>query len=58
MISKRQFHEEKFYKWCVRNYDEARLFLKSCGKPDNEEKRFWIDYYREQARFFKAFLDD
>jgi len=58
MLSKREFYDKDFYKYCQKQYEAARFYLKNCGKPDTEEKRWLIEQYKFEAKFFKRFLDD
>lgn len=57
MLTTREFHGQEFYAYCQHQFDEARRFLKNCGKPENETARFMIDHHRETARHFGALLD-
>jgi hypothetical protein len=58
MISTRDFYGQEFYAFCQRQYDEARNFLKNCGKPKDEIDRFLIDTNKDTARTFGRLLDN
>jgi hypothetical protein len=57
MLSTKDFYDREFYGYCQRQYDEARRFLKTCGKPKDETARFLVDFNRETARIFGGLLD-
>lgn len=58
MLSKREFYDKDFYKYCQQQYDAARFFLKNCGKPTTEEHWWLIAFHKDTARIFKSFLDN
>jgi hypothetical protein len=58
MISTRDFYGQEFYAFCQRQYDEARNFLKNCGKPNDEIDRFLIETNKFTARTFGRLLDN
>jgi hypothetical protein len=58
MISTRDFYGQEFYAFCQRQYDEARNFLKNCGKPNDEIDRFLIDTNKFTACTFGRLLDN
>ena len=55
-MTKRDFHGEEFYAWCQQQYDIARTYLKSCGKPKTEEDKWYIEKYKWDSQHFKRFL--
>lgn len=57
-LTKREFLSEEFYKFCQQEFDEARQYLKTCGKPDTEEKKWYVEYYKWNSSFFNKFLDN
>ena len=56
-LSNREFYGVEFYVRRQQEYDEARRFLKTCGRPKDDVGIFWIQFYKEQERFSSMFLD-
>ena len=57
MLSKREFYEDSFYVWALQQYEEARVFLKRCGRPMNEYDKYLISEARWTCTCFKQFID-
>lgn len=57
IISNREFYGDEFYVRRQQDYEEARRFLKNCGRPKDDVDIFWIQFYKEQERFSARFLD-
>lgn len=56
-LSKRDFLGEDFYKFCQQEYDTARRYLKTCGKPDTEEKKWYVEYSKWNSQHWGKYLD-
>ena len=54
-MNKREFVGEEHYKYCVQEYDKAREFLKSCGKPEDWFDRFMISFNKETCKHFAGY---
>lgn len=52
LTSRREFHGEPFYKWLVQQYEEARRYLKNCGRPKDDFDRYMIEFHRDSAAIF------
>lgn len=57
ILSNREFYGEEFYVRRQQEYEEARRFLKNCGRPKDDVDIFWIQSYKEQERSSARFLD-
>lgn len=57
MMTKREFHGEDFYVWAVKQYEAARVFLKSCGSPMNDYDKFLIVEAKWDSAFFKRIIN-
>ena len=57
MLTTRDFHGQEFFVYCQQQFDEARRFLKTCGKPKDEVDRFMIDHNKVTAKVFCGMLD-
>jgi hypothetical protein len=55
-LSKREFLGEEFYAMCQKEYDEARHYLKNCGRPQSEEDKWWIQVYKWKSQYWSNFL--
>ena len=49
------FHEEVYFNHCVKCYQQARFFLKRCGKPKDAYDRLMVALARQQEAFYKEF---
>jgi hypothetical protein len=62
MFTWREFFEEDHYKWRLQQYEQARHFLKSLGKPlpkpEKEGTQEWADWYYQQFLIGLAKFDD
>ncbi len=57
LLTDRVFLGDEFFKFCQKEYEEARRFLKNCGRPKDDVDIFWIQFYKEQERWAARFLD-
>ena len=57
MLTTRDFHGQEFYVYCQQQFDEARRFLKNCGRPKDEADRSMIDHHKVTAKVFGGLLD-
>ena len=57
MLTTKEFHGQEFFVYCQQQFDEARRFLKNCGKPKDEADRLMIDHHRLTAKVFGGLLD-
>jgi len=57
MLSTRDFNGDEYHAFCQQQYDNARRFLKTCGKPKDEIDRFLIEKHRMDASIFGGALD-
>lgn len=48
--------DDEFGAFCQQEYDEARRFLKNCGKPQDVYDRALIDVNRNVAQVFGRML--
>ena len=52
----REIIGEEHFKFIKTQYDEARNYLKNCGKPKDEYDRFMIDHYKEISKRYSIQL--
>lgn len=57
-LSKREFYGEDFYKFLLREYETARVFLKNCGRPKDEHDRFLIDEAKFSSAYYKRMITE
>ena len=57
MLQTKDFNGAEFHAFCQQQYDEARRFLKRCGKPKDEVDRFLIEKHKTDASVFGKMLD-
>ena len=57
ILSNREFYGDEFYVRRQQDFEEARRFLKTCGRPKDDVDIFWIQFYKEQERWAARFLD-
>lgn len=57
ILSKRDLYGDEFYVWCLHQYEEARVYLKNCGRPKDDFDRFKIDEMKWQSAYFKRLID-
>lgn len=57
MLSTKDFNGNEFHAYCQQQYDEARRFLKTCGKPKDDIDRFLIEKHRADVSIFGGMLD-
>lgn len=55
-LRNRDFFGEEFYAFTQKNFDEARNYLKNCGKPETEEDKFWIQEMKWKANHYGRML--
>lgn len=58
MLSKREFYGDEHFIWCQKQFEEARVFLKNCGRPKDEHDRFLIEEAKYNSKYFKAAITD
>jgi len=58
MLTKRNFYCPDFYKFCIKEFETSRQYLKSCGKPTTDEDKWWIFYHKETASIFGKYVKD
>lgn len=58
MLSTKDYHSAEFHAFCQQQYDNARRFLKTCGKPKDEIDRFLVEKHRADASIFGGMLDN
>lgn len=56
ILTTKDFFDKDFYSFCQQQYDIARRFLKTCGKPEDDTDRFLIDKHKFDAAFFGKML--
>jgi len=57
MLTTKEFNGPENHAFCQQQYDEARRYLKSCGKPKDEIDRFLIEKHKVDAHVFGRALD-
>jgi hypothetical protein len=57
MLTRRDFYGESHYIWILKQYETARTFLKSCGRPDTEYDKYLISEAKWTSAFYKKMLD-
>ena len=57
MLTTKEFNGNEFHAFCQQEYDAARRFLKSCGKPQDACDRFLIEQAKLSASVFGNMLD-
>ena len=57
MLSTRDFNGIEYHAFCQQQYDAARKFLKTCGKPSDDVDRFLIEQARLDVSVFGGALD-
>lgn len=57
MITTKEFNGSEFHAFCQQQYDAARRFLKTCGRPACDVDRFLIDQCRVDTAVFGGMLD-
>lgn len=57
-LSKREFYGEDFYKFLLREFETARVFLKNCGRPKDEHDRFLIDEAKFSSSYYKRMITE
>lgn len=57
-LSKRDFYGEEYYKFLLREYEAARVFLKNCGRPKDEYDRFLIDEAKWDSSHYKRMINE
>lgn len=57
MLTTKEFNGPEFHAFCQREYDTARRFLKTCGKPKNSFDEFMIKKHRDDVSIFGKMLD-
>ena len=55
-LSKQSFYNKEFYAFCQRTYDEARHYLKTCGRPADDYDKMLIAIAKETANIYGALL--
>jgi hypothetical protein len=56
ILTRREFYGDEHWKFCVEQYDKARNFLKSCGKPKDWYDKWLIQEARFTASFYASCL--
>lgn len=56
-LTKRELSGDEYYRFCIVNYEAARYFLKTCGKPKDLYDRYLIAEARFDVKFFGRQLD-
>ena len=56
LLSNRAFLGEEHYKFCQREYEDARRFLKNCGRPKDEYDLRLINFNKDTERMFSRWL--
>lgn len=51
-MTRREFLGDRFYAFCQQEYDNARNFLKNCGKPEDENDRWLISQAKLSTKIF------
>lgn len=57
-LSKREFYGEDFYKFLLREFENARVFLKNCGKPQNDYDRFLAEQAKYSSAYYKRMINE
>jgi hypothetical protein len=57
MLTTKEFNGPEHHVFCQQQYDEARRYLKNCGKPKDEIDRFLIEKHKVDAHVFGRALD-
>jgi len=52
----REFSGEEHYKFARQEFDNARQYLKNCGKPKDNVDIFMIGFHRQTCEVFKKYL--
>lgn len=55
MLSYRDFCGEEHYKWGKQEYDNARHYLKTCGKPKDDYDVWLIKFHKETEGLFQRY---
>jgi hypothetical protein len=58
VFSKRDFYGSEFYVYCLKQYEEARVFLKRGIRPTDEFDRLLIEEAKFASKYFKALITD
>lgn len=56
-LATKEFNGQEHHAFCQREYDEARRFLKTCGKPKDDVDRWLIEQAKISAKIFGGALD-
>lgn len=56
MLSNKEFFEKDFFAFCQQQHDEAKNYLNTCGKPNNQVDIWNIKFNKETVSIFKGFL--
>jgi hypothetical protein len=51
----RDFVGEEHYKFCRREFDISRQYLKNCGKPKDWYDLFLIKFHKETCQIFSKY---
>jgi len=57
ILQTRDFNGAEFHAYCQQQYDEARRFLKGCGKPKDKFDLFFIEKYKTDSAIFGNMLN-
>ena len=57
MLTTKEFNGPEFHAFCQQQYDAARQFLKTCGKPKDYIDRGLIEKHKVDAQVFGGMLD-
>ena len=57
MLTTKEFNGPEYNGFSQQQYDEARRYLKNCGKPKDEIDRFLIEKHKVDAHVFGRALD-
>ena len=56
LLTDREFLGDEFFKFCQKEYEEARRFLKKCGRPKDEYDMWLIQFNKDTERVFSRWL--
>ncbi len=49
---------DDFYKFCQKNFEDARVHLKNCGRPKDEYDRFLIEEAKFSSSLYKFLVSE
>lgn len=57
-LTKREFYGTEFYAFLQQQFDEARHYLKNCGKPKDDIDKWFIQFNKETIKFCASLMRD